>query len=380
MLIGVVLAFVGRGIVNDHSDIYVLAIAAIFISSAWFLSVSLHLHTAILEILLGIFASYLGLYEVDILKTLSVMGGVFLMFLAGIEVDIYLIRRFIYRSIIIGLAGFFIPFTLVTTCLFIIGYNLIESIVAAASISITGVALVYAMLRRVGPIRRAWSQIILASAMLTDIVGLLIIMMFITGANIMALLYPLLMAAVIIFLPKLIRHIPRHLEGEVEVRIIIMLLLVLILLSEIMGVHAVLSAFIFGIAVSEFVKARMLVEEKIKALIFGFLAPIFFYGAGLKIKIEALLNGIILALVVTSIVFVSKITVLRLLLERVLGFKSYTIPGLFLVNIVVSIVAATAGLETGILSETMYNVIIASSLILTITGALMTRTIPAVEE
>ncbi len=379
LVLGIVLVMIGKN-TNNYSDVFVLAIAAIFVSSAWFLSVSIHLHTAILEIIFGILASSLGLYEVGILKVLSIMGGVFLMFLAGIEVDIYLIRRFMYRSIIIGLTGFFAPFAVVATCLCFMGYDFMESIVTAASISVTGVALVYAMLRRVGPIRRAWAQIIIASAMLTDIVGLLIIMTFIAGLNITSIFYPLVMVIVVVVLPKLIRHIPGHLEGEIEVRVIIMLLLVLTMLSEIMGIHAVFSAFILGIAVSEFVKARALVEEKIKALTFGFLAPIFFYGAGLKIKITALIGGIVLALIVTSIVFIIKVSILRLILDKVLGLKGFSIPGLFLANIVVSIVAATAGLESGIISETMYNVIIASSLILTIVGAIMARTMPSVEE
>ncbi len=367
MLGGFTLSLViGRGGEHLHNvDLLSLSAVALLIAAASFYSDAIGVAPAIFEIVLGLAAAALGLHASDPLTLLSLMGSVFLMYIAGLEIDPVLLRRNLGKSLVIGGAGFLAPLASSYVLLRLLGYSSLQAVYAGLGVSTTGVAIVYAIIKSAGLIRRRIGQVIFATAMVADVIVVLVFTFLASSRSPMMILYFVIVIIFPIVFARIIHSLP-HSSAEGELRIILAVLIGAALVSELVGVHAILFAFILGIATRQFIHKRKIVEAKINGLTFGFLAPIFFTTAGMSAYPENPGKSLLLAILLFAASYPAKILATHTLFSILDGFKRLRLITIFGARLTVSTVIAFAGLNTGILPPSLAGAIIISALIATL--------------
>ncbi len=157
----------------EAGDLYPLGVASGAILSSFLVGEALGLVPAILEILLGFTAALMGVPISDTLETLALLGSAFLMFAAGLEVDLELLKQHALSSLLVGVVSFSAPMVAATLGVWALGYPLAEAALAGIGVSTTSVAVVYAILKARGLLSRGPGQVVLASAMVADVVSIL---------------------------------------------------------------------------------------------------------------------------------------------------------------------------------------------------------------
>ena len=167
-----------------------------------------------------------------------------------------------------------------------------------------------------------------------------------------------------------------------ELRLIIAFLLAASFIGEQAGVHAILFAFLLGMATRNSVLHRRDLEQKIMGLTFGFLAPLFFIDAGLhgtpsNPKLYAELALLLLAVSYPAKIIVSHLVLSALLPDRSPPLKLSSIMG---ARLTVSTIIAFSGEASGILPHDLAGAIIVSALAATLASAAVSGRMPETME
>ncbi|MFL6214233.1 MAG: cation:proton antiporter [Blastocatellia bacterium] len=245
------------------------------------------------------------------LDAISQLGILLLLLLTGMETDLGLVSRMRRTAIFTSLSGIALPFT----CGFLLGEfipnslipdpsrRLITSLFLATTLSISSVKIVAMVIMEVDFMRRNIGQIILASAILDDTIGWIIIAVIgglaSQGAiKISGLAFTVMgTAAFLVFsftvgrrlVAFMIRWTNDRLLIEMPViTAIIILMLLMSLVTDYIGVHTVLGAFVVGILVGESPILTRHIQEQLRGLIVALFAPVFFAVAGLAIDLSIL--------------------------------------------------------------------------------------------
>ncbi len=370
LLVAGVLAFLAccSGVV--HGELSSLAVVSVLVVSSCLVGEALGIAPAILEIMLGFAAALVGLEPSGTLDLLALVGGVLLMFSAGVEVDLALLRRYLARSIVVGLASFGAPFACTGVALYLLGYGVREALLCAVAVSTTSVAVVYAIIRGAGLTGTVKGQVMLASAMVADMVSILVFVALVVEASWALLAYGVMLVVLPVVFEKVLRRIPAA-YTEPEIRAVMALLLVVALLSEVVGVHAILFAFILGMVVREALHARQPLPEKVNGIVFGFLSPIFFVNAGLHAGHTGLHPSLLpLSIILLAASFPAKVIATHLTLSRLAGVVEPRYAVVFGARLTVSTVIAYTGLVKGVLDPELAASIMLTALVATLAAGL----------
>ncbi len=369
----------GESLEAEVHDLYYLAVIASLVMASSFLADALGVAPAIFEILLGFIAAYYGVKTNDTVGLLALAGSVFIMYVAGLEIDPILLRRNFRKSLIIGVVSFLAPMLATGIVLhFLLHYPFYTSLLASLAVSTTGVAIVYAIIKTRGLLRRSIGQLIFASSMVADVSVVIIFTLLVSAKSFLMLLYFILVLVFPLLFGRLLLYLP-HSSAEAELRTILAVLIAAALVSELAGVHAILFAFLLGVATRSFVAHRKHVEEKVHGLTFGFLAPIFFLNAGISAMPGGLKESIYLALLLFLVSYPAKVFSTHLGLNILAGFKRLRVSSVFGARLTVSTVIAYTGKQIGVLTPELAGAIILSAIIATTVTAVLTKA-PVIEE
>jgi len=317
--------------------------------------------SSIFEIVAGSFASnFLKLGELEWIDFLSNLGLLGLMFFAGLETDPELMRKHFLKSIFIGFSSYFFP--LVSVFYFahhVLNYSFEASVLIGIALSTTSLALVYPLLKEKNLLSLPTGQILLAGAMVVDISSMLTMSFLFEGINFYNLLFSLALILLLFRLPKWGERLFERYRGnqiEFKTRFIVIILIALGFLSEQVHVNEAVLAFTAGIFFAELFRKDHLIEKKIRALIFGFLAPFFFFKAGYSVKLSVVsLKVIFLSLFLGTIAFVTKYVGTVYATSNLFRSAVYKLAGLFFnMRLTFGIVASVFGLKSGLIDEETY--------------------------
>jgi len=255
----------------------------------------------------------------SMLKAVSELGVLMLLLLTGMETDIALVKRIWRPAALTSIAGVVVPFT--------VGYMLgemlpadllpdasrrvITSLFLATALSISSVKIVAVVLRETGFLRRNLGQLILASAILDDTIGWTLLALIgglaAHGAVQMGqLLFSVVGTIVFLLLcftvgrsavAWLIRWANDRLMMEMPViSLILVIMLLLSLVTNGIGVHTVLGAFMAGIMIGQSPILTRHIDEQLRGLIVALFMPVFFGVAGLSIDLKVLADPRLLGL------------------------------------------------------------------------------------
>jgi len=359
-------------------------IVSVLIILAGIFALELGFSSSILEIVAGVLASnILNLENLSWLDFLSNLGLLGLMFFAGLETDPELMRKHLHKSLFIGFCSYFFPLvSIFYVTHYILKYSSEASLLIGIALSTTSLALVYPLLKEKRILRLPAGQILLAGAMVVDISSMLTMSFLFEGINIYNLLFSVALLLLLVRLPKWgERLFDRYARNSIEfkTRFIVVMLVGLGFLSETVHINEAVLAFTTGILFAEFMKKDYVTERKIKALIFGFLAPFFFFKAGYSVKLSVVsLKVVLLSLFLGIIAFGTKYIGTVYATANLFKGAVYKLAGLFFnMRLTFGIVASLFGLKKGLIDEETYValllIIVATSVISSIVSHRLPR-------
>jgi Kef-type K+ transport system membrane component KefB/nucleotide-binding universal stress UspA family protein len=327
-------------------------------------------------------------------------GILMLLLLTGMETDLKLVRQVGKAAISISLAGVAVPFA----CGVALGQfmpesllpdphnRLLTSLFLGTALSISSIKIVAAVVREMNFSRRNLGQIILASAIMDDTIGWIIIAITFglaqaghidlgsVGRSLLGTAFFLLLSFTIgrrvVF--WIIRWANDHFTSDFPVITTILVIMgAMALITHFIGVHTVLGAFVAGILVGQSPILTKHIDEQLRGLILAFFMPVFFGLAGLGadltiLKSPALLSVALLLIAIASVgkfggAFLGgKIGGLSMRESLALGCAMNARGS-------TEVIVASIGLSLGALSRDLFTMIVAMALVTTMAMPPMLR-------
>lgn len=334
------------------------------------------------------------------LDAVSELGVLMRLLLTGMETDLQMVRRVGRAAIAVALAGVAIPFA----CGFALGEmlpaqylpkpdaRLVTAIFLGTALSISSVKIVAMVVREMNFMRRDLGQIIVASAILEDTIGWVIIAVAfglaaagtidvwsVSRAVVGTALFMVASFTVgrpIVF--RLIRWANDNFKSDFPViTTILIIMAAMALTTQLIGVNTVLGAFVAGILIGESPILTRHIDEELRGLIVALFMPVFFGLSGLNADLTILRSPDLALLAVGLIVIAS--------IGKFLGaFIGGTIGGLSRAESLAlgcgmnargstEVIVATLGLSAGLLSQNLFTLIVTMAIVTTTAMPAMLR-------
>jgi Kef-type K+ transport system membrane component KefB/nucleotide-binding universal stress UspA family protein len=334
------------------------------------------------------------------LDGISQLGILLLLLLTGMETDLALVKRVGRASIAVATMGVAIPFVcgvalgamLPASLLPKPDARIVTALFLGTTLSISSVKIVAMIVRELNFMRRDIGQIIVASAILEDTIGWVIIAIAFGLASagridawsvgrailgtVLFLLASLTVGRRMVF--SLIRFANDNFRSEFPViTTILVVMAVMALITQWLGVNMVLGAFVAGVLIGESPILTRHVDQALRGLTVALFMPVFFGLAGLSADLTVLKDPN-LALLAVVFVFVACI-------GKFLGaFAGGKLGGLVRGEALAlacamnargstEVIVASIGLSTGVLSHNLFTLIVTMAVITTVSMPPMLR-------
>ncbi len=327
-------------------------------------------------------------------------GILLLLLLTGMETDLKLVRKIGRAAIAISVAGIVVPFL----CGFALGQflpesllphpeaRLVASLFLGTALSISSVKIVAVVVREMNFMRRNVGQIIVATAVIDDTIGWIIIAIIFSLASRgsldllsvgQAVLGTLAFLGVsftvgrrLVF--QLIRWANDHLASSAAVITVILLLMSgMALVTHLIGVHTVLGAFVAGVLVGESPILTRQIDERLRGLIASLFMPVFFGLAGLSADLTILKDPNLLLLTGALVLIASLGKFGGAFLGGSLGglsrMESLALASGMNARGSTEVIIATIGLSMGVLSQNLFSMIVTMAILTTMAMPPMLR-------
>ena len=327
------------------------------------------------------------------LDAVSQVGILLLLLLSGMETDLALVRRVRRTAASASIAGIAFPFA----AGFLLGqiipdsllpdpeHRLVASLFLGTALSISSVKIVATVVRQMGFVRRNIGQIILASAIVDDTIGWIIIAItfglaehgtvdaWVLGRSVLGTLLFLGLSFTIgrrlVF--KVIRLTNDYFVSEAAVTAAILVVMgTMALITHVIGVHTVLGAFVAGILVGQSPILTKAIDGQIRGITAGLFMPVFFGAAGLHSDLTILRDPRLL-------LFTGGMLLIATVGKATGAFTGGWLGGLRPREAVAlgagmnargstEVIVATIGLSLGVLSQDLFTMIVTMAIITTL--------------
>jgi Kef-type K+ transport system membrane component KefB/nucleotide-binding universal stress UspA family protein len=338
---------------------------------------------------------------------LSQAGILMLLLLTGMETDLKLVRKSGGAAVAIALCGIAFPFA----CGFLLGQfgpaalfgdsnanHLATSLFLGTALSISSVKIVAMVVREMNFMRRNLGQIIVATAIMEDTVGWVIIAITfgITGAGgggaqhgfdvtdlaktvgsvALFLVFCLTLGRWLV--SSAIRWVNDNFRSDFPVITMILVIMACFAeMTQLMGVRTVLGAFMAGVLIGESPILTGHIQGQLRGMITAFFMPIFFGMSGLAADLTILKDGRIAALTAGLVAIASIGKFSGAFAGAVLGRLTWR-EGIALGCAMnargsTEVIVASIGLSMGALSQNLYTMIVTMAVVTTMAMPPMLR-------
>ncbi|WP_352495598.1 MULTISPECIES: cation:proton antiporter [unclassified Mesorhizobium] len=334
------------------------------------------------------------------IDAVSQLGILMLLLLTGMETDLRLVRRVGAACFSISATGVVVPFI----CGFALAQFLPGALLSDATqrtvaglflgtaLSISSVKIVAMVVREMNFMRRNLGQVIISSAIIEDTIGWLIIAVtFGIATNGRLQFAPLVttIAAVALFMVfsftigrrlvfTLIRWTNDQFHSEFAVITMILIIMgVMALITNMIGVHTVLGAFVAGILVGESPILSSHIEGQLRGVITALFMPIFFGMAGLSADLTVLADPT-LAMLTGALVVIASIgkfggAFIGARLAAMSFKEAIAVGSAMNARGSTEVIVASIGLSMNILSHNLFTMIVTMAVITTLAMPPMLR-------
>lgn len=326
------------------------------------------------EILAGILIgpSVLGWVRPDqTLSALAELGVMFLLFRVGLEVKASELMRVGKTAFVVATLGVAVPLGLGVLAMWWAGVSTIEALFVGASLVATSVGITAQVLAAKGLLQERASKVILAAAVIDDVLGLLVLAFVSSLAEGRVNYLKLASTAVLaggftVLIAKfgtrtMQRFIPRMEQrlrvSERQFNLSLILLFVLSVLAMKVGVAAIVGAFLAGMALSETVGHR---AHDLTQGVSELLVPFFLAGVGLHIDLSAFAHRgtVVLSVAIVLIAIFSKLIACGLGAWSLGAVDRLRVGVGMIPRGEVGMVVAQLGLGLGVIEKPVYAVVV----------------------
>jgi Kef-type K+ transport system membrane component KefB/nucleotide-binding universal stress UspA family protein len=326
------------------------------------------------------------------ISAISEFGILLLLLLTGMETDLKLVRQTGRASVYASLMGIVVPFgcgvalgeMLPDSMLPSPDKRLITSLFLGTALSIASVKIVAMVVREMNFMRRVVGQVIIASAIIDDSVGWIIVSVIFSLAlhgsiepaalaqsiigTIAFMAFSFTVGRRAVFFA--IRWANDNFASEFAVITTILVIMgAMALTTHLIGVHSVLGAFVAGILVGESPILSKHIDEQLRGLITAFFAPVFFGIAGLSADLTILADPQ-MALLTVGLILIASIgkfggAFIGAELGGLTKREGFALACGMNARGSTEVIIATVGLSMGALTQNLFTMIVAMAVITT---------------
>jgi Kef-type K+ transport system membrane component KefB len=321
------------------------------------------------------------------------IGIIFLLFIIGLEIDFKEMKKISNKAIII--TGFDVTIAFIFGLIggFIFGFSTVNQftpVFIGLAFMATSVGITAWTLLDLDKLNTIEGRAILNVAIYDDIIAL--IALTVTSAAIGApsvggldpifnlILVPIFLLSMVFIVPYLAKVLPRLLRKaygrEIILSVSIGLILIFAVLSEMVGLAAILGAFLAGIAFGNIPEIRREIHNKLDIITQGLFLPIFFFQIGVLTYIGPTIIGIT-TIGLVSLALIGKF-IGPFIGSKILKFtnKQSTVLGVGMMPRAEVLLAITLiALNLGIFTSDIYDIIVIIVLISTLMTPILLRLI-----
>jgi Kef-type K+ transport system membrane component KefB/nucleotide-binding universal stress UspA family protein len=326
------------------------------------------------------------------LNGLAQFGVLLLLLLTGMDTDVALIRRIGRPAIAISVTGIAVPFVCGVVIALLLPETLlphpeqrfVTALFLGVAMSISSIKIVAMVVHEMNFMRRDLGQIIVASSIIEDSIGWIIIAIVfgVSGAGsvqIGSLVASVLGVAVFLALSMTIgrwlvaftiRFINDNFISELPVITLILIIMGLMALATAgLGVQTVLGAFVAGLLVGESPILTKQINNQLRGMITSFFAPIFFALAGLSADLTTLKSPT-LAIATLALILAASIgkfagAFVGGAIGRLSGKEALALAIGMNARGSTEVIVASIGLSIGALSQNLYTMIVVMAVLTT---------------
>ncbi len=316
----------------------------------------------------------------ELLHAMAELGVMFLLFQVGLEVRASELVRVGKVALLAAVLGVLLPFVAGWVIMTAAGHPQIESIFMGAAMVATSVGITAQVLASKGVLSHRTARVILAAAVIDDVLGLLVLAVVSSMARAGGLDWVGLATSTfvsIVFVAAVVKYgsrtaglvVPRLTQSlrvdEAEYAVAVTFLFLMALLATYSGVAAIIGAFLAGMALAE------TASHHLHTLVRGageLMVPFFLASIGLQMELGVFRSGstVLLAVVILIAAVASKWIGCGLG-AAALGWKDASRVGAGMVpRGEVGMVVAQVGLKAGAITQPVYGVAVFMAVLTTI--------------
>jgi Kef-type K+ transport system membrane component KefB len=346
----------------DATQLAAILAAGIVVASM--ASVELGLSVALIELALGVVLG--NVFSLDAnaswLVFIASFASIVLTFLAGAEVDPNDFRERFGASVGIGVVSFAAPFAAsALIAYFALDWTVKASLIAGTALSTTSLAVVYAVLVETGLNATRIGKLIMAACFVTDLCTALALSAIFIKPNAWFPLFLLVSVGLIIVLPRIAPSFFRRYGDRViepEIKLVFVCLLVLMVLADAAKGHAVLPAFVLGLAMAKHYQQHRTEQERLRVVAFAFLTPFFFLRGGLNVSLGAVAANLGLLALLFGAKLVPKLGGVLPLARRYVPRNAMFTTLLMSTGLTFGTISSLYGLNAGIIDRTQFSLLV----------------------
>ncbi|WP_254525968.1 cation:proton antiporter [Natrinema caseinilyticum] len=345
--------------------------------------------------------------QFHLLEIISWIGLIMLLVVTGLETDIDLIINKGRTAVVLSLGGIVVPFATGFTLGWFLPVEFIGapdqrvvfSLFMATAMSISAIPVIAKVLIELEVIQRDIGQLILAAGMIDDTIGWVLLATVAGLARTGVVEFGSAVTtvlSVVVFLGiaftvgrRIVAETIRWVDNAVGSDAALLSTLMVFALAagaitQYMGLEAILGAFVVGVLVGQVKRFNYQVRRSFETMALSVFAPLFFAIAGLRMDVVALADPAVLTVgvAVFAIACFGKFGGI-MGSSRLAGLSRWegiTIGGGMNARGAMEIIVATIGLGLGILTTSMYSIIVAVAIATSLMApAIMRWSIPKIE-
>jgi monovalent cation:proton antiporter-2 (CPA2) family protein len=362
--------------------VLILQIAIILIASkiAGSISVRLGQPSVLGKLLIGIVLgpTVLGLVnETETLAELSQIGVILLMFIAGLETDLDEFKRTGKASTFVGFGGIIVPLVLGYFAGNLLHLNTIQSWFLGLLLSATSVSISVQALKEMNRLKTPEGTTILGAAVIDDVVVIIALAFLMSFSGKDVHLTIVILQKVLFFAGAILagwKVVPWFLNKFVTLKVsetvissALIICFVFAYFAEYTGVASIIGAYFAGVAISV-TNFKQEVFEKVETISYSIFVPIFFTSIGITAEFSGITKNLALIAIISILAIASKL-IGAAIGARAAGFgwnSSFGIGAAMVSRGEVALILASIGLESKLLSQDLFTVIVVVVLITTI--------------
>ena len=263
-----------------------------------FISIRLKFASALVEIVVGVFAgNLLGLHGNLWINFVAGFGSIMLTFLAGAQIDGAVLRKQARPAAVIGLLSFLVPFfAALLYARYALHWTDNASRIAGIAMSTASVSVVYSVMLESGLAAQDFGQLVLAACFITDLGTVLALGLLFTRFSLWFAALAIGTGLAMWLAPRLLRTTYARVGDRVSQPVLRLIFAILLILSALAtfaksdGV-VVLPSYFLGLACAGFLASNRVIAQQLRSMTLSLLTPFYFLRAGTFVSFAAAWTG-----------------------------------------------------------------------------------------